>query len=83
MDVVADGDGKGAGSGDYPPGNMRRALVFQAVVACIIAPLPLALGVKRLGLGDGKVKGRLTLDEARERPEGDVGNGEVRTDGAA
>ncbi|OCL08332.1 MFS general substrate transporter [Glonium stellatum] len=76
VDTVTGGDGKGQGSGDRPPGNMRRSLVFQAVVACAIVPLPLALGVKRLGLGDGSVAGRLKLDKARERPEGEAGHGD-------
>jgi len=32
------------GEGGKPPGNMRRALVFQAVVAMVAVPLPLCLG---------------------------------------
>jgi FLVCR family MFS transporter 7 len=58
--------GRGQGGGTRPPGNMYNALVFQAVVAMVIAPLPLAMGIKRLGLGDGKVAGRLKVDIHRE-----------------
>lgn len=32
-----------AGPGADPPGNMRKALVFQAVVASVVVPLPLCL----------------------------------------
>jgi len=60
---------------------MYRSLVFQAIVACVIVPLPMVLGVKRLGLGAGAVKGRLRLDEAGERIEED-GDGERQGDGA-
>jgi MFS family permease len=67
LDVVEGGDGKGQGAGDRPPGNMYRALLFQAIVSLVIMPFPMALGVKRLGMGAGAVKGRLLLDEAGER----------------
>jgi len=56
--------GRGSGSGSRPPGNMYNALVFQAVVALVVLPLPLLLGVKRLGLAQGE--GRLKLDEHRD-----------------
>ncbi|KAF2812469.1 MFS general substrate transporter [Mytilinidion resinicola] len=78
LQVVEGGDGKGKGPGDRPPGNMYRALVFEAVVACVVMPMPLALGVKRLGLGAGAVKGRLRLDEAGE----EAAEGERQEDGA-
>ncbi|OCK80301.1 MFS general substrate transporter [Lepidopterella palustris CBS 459.81] len=75
--IIPGSDSRGAGSGDYPPGNMRRALVFQAVISCAVVPLPLMLGIKRLGLGEGSVKGRLRLDEAGERSsEGGEGRAE-------
>ncbi|KAF2733462.1 MFS general substrate transporter [Polyplosphaeria fusca] len=67
--------GRNRGGGDRPPGNMYDALVFQAVVALVVLPLPLALGVKRLGLGGARVKGRLSADERGEGGEG-VGEGE-------
>ena len=53
--------GRGSGSGIRPPGNMFNALVFQAVVALVVLPLPLMLGIKKLGLAQGE--GRLKLDE--------------------
>lgn len=56
--------GRGAGGGSRPPGNMYRALVFQGAIALGILPLPLMLGIKRLGLAHGK--GRLTVDEHRQ-----------------
>lgn len=65
LDKVREG-GRGQGGGTRPPGNMYNALVFQAVVAMVIAPLPLAMGIKKLGLGDGKVAGRLKVDIHRE-----------------
>ena len=34
-----------AGNGGRPPHNMHRALVFQAVLAAIVVPLPLCLGL--------------------------------------
>ncbi|KAF1911142.1 major facilitator superfamily domain-containing protein [Ampelomyces quisqualis] len=63
LDNVSEG-GRGAGGGSRPPGNMYNALVFQAVVGMVVLPLPLMLGVRRLGLAHGE--GRLTVDEHRE-----------------
>ncbi|ORX95107.1 major facilitator superfamily domain-containing protein [Clohesyomyces aquaticus] len=65
--------GRGMGTGDRPPGNMYKALVFQAVFALAVVPAPMLLGIERLGLGEGKLKGRLRVDE---RGEG-VGEGGV------
>jgi FLVCR family MFS transporter 7 len=56
-------EGRGTGGGIRPPGNMYRALVFQAVLGMIVLPLPLMLGIKRFGLSHGK--GRLKIDEHR------------------
>lgn len=56
--------GRGAGGDDRPPGNMFNALIFQAVVAMVVLPLPLMLGIKRLGFAHGK--GRLRVDEHRD-----------------
>ncbi|KAF1930002.1 MFS general substrate transporter [Didymella exigua CBS 183.55] len=50
--------------GNMPPGNMYNALVFEAVVGMVVLPLPLMLGVTRLGLASGE--GRLKVDEHRE-----------------
>ena len=48
-----------------PENNMEKALIFEAVVACVIVPLPLALGMRRFGL---HVDGRWKVDrEGRER----------------
>jgi len=67
------GRGGGDAAGDaMPPGNMYYSLVFQAVVALAILPLPLALGIKRLGLETKR--GRLTRDEGEG--EGAVVDGE-------
>lgn len=54
------GRGNAHGVGDKPPGNMFWSLVFQAVVAMAILPLPLALGIKMLGLETRE--GRLKTD---------------------
>lgn len=67
--------GRNQGGGTRPPGNMYNALVFQAVIAMVVVPLPLAMGIKRFGLADGKVAGRLKVDEHR--------SGEVETEGEA
>jgi FLVCR family MFS transporter 7 len=66
-------DGRGAGHGSRPPGNMYRALVFEAAISVLVLPLPLMLGIKRLGLASGK--GRLTLDERGEGGEHGVVEG--------
>ena len=47
-----------AGGDAEPPLNMRRALIFQAVVALVVVPLPLWLGLK----GAGVVRKRLDID---------------------
>lgn len=52
------------GGGDRPPGNMFNALVFQAVVSLAILPLPIMLGIKRLGLEVGA--GRLKVDQHQD-----------------
>jgi len=64
---------KGESVGDRPVGNMHRALIFQAVVAIVVVPCAMVLGVKRLGLGEGNVSGRLRVDEHRE--DGEEGGG--------
>ncbi|KAF2193851.1 MFS general substrate transporter [Zopfia rhizophila CBS 207.26] len=64
--------GRGAGVGNRPPGNMYLALIFEAVIALAVVPLPLCLGVKKLGLGEGKVNGRLRVDEAEDSDGGVV-----------
>jgi FLVCR family MFS transporter 7 len=69
LDKVSEG-GRGTGGGDRPPGNMYRALVFQAVMAMVVLPVPLMLGIKRLGLAHGEA--RLILDEHRDAG-GDAG----------
>lgn len=61
-------NGRGAGGSIRPPGNMYNALVFQAVVGLVVLPLPLMLGIKRLGLASGK--GRLKVDEHGEGNDG-------------
>ncbi|KAH7135916.1 major facilitator superfamily domain-containing protein [Dendryphion nanum] len=78
MDALKDGSadlkkvsagGRMKSGGPRPPGNMFNALVFQAVVSLVVLPLPLALGIKKLGLAHEK--GRLILDEHRNgREEG-------------
>ncbi|KAF2258171.1 MFS general substrate transporter [Lojkania enalia] len=66
--------GRNQGGGDRPPGNMFNALILQAVVAVLVLPLPLALGVQKLGLGS--VAGRLKVDESGETSDGVVGDEE-------
>jgi FLVCR family MFS transporter 7 len=74
LDEVSD-SGRASGGGTRPPGNMYNALVFQAVAAMVVLPLPLMLGIKRFGLAHEE--GRLTLDEHRVEHtavEGSVGH---------
>lgn len=59
--------GRNAGGDSRPPGNMFRALIFQGALALAILPLPLMLGIKRLGLAHGE--GRLLVDEHRRDVE--------------
>ena len=47
----------------HPPNNMKRALVFQAVVALVVMPFPLVLG----WFGRGKYIVRRRLEEDRSR----------------
>ncbi|OAL52374.1 MFS general substrate transporter [Pyrenochaeta sp. DS3sAY3a] len=63
LEMVRD-SGRSNGEGVRPPGNMYKALVFQAVVSLVVLPLPLMLGIKKLGLAHRE--GRLTLDEHRD-----------------
>lgn len=60
------------GAKGEPPGSMKRALIFEAVLACAVVPLPLLLGVKRLGLAEGGVSKRLGQDRAGEEEVGVV-----------
>jgi FLVCR family MFS transporter 7 len=60
-------DPRGTDPKNYPPGNMTRALIFQAIIACIIAVLPMGLGLKTLGLDEDN-RGRIQADRSeRER----------------
>jgi len=51
-----------------PPGNMYRALVFQAVLCMAVVPLPQLLGRKFVGLG-GDMRRRFLVDEAGDADE--------------
>ena len=67
MDALKDG------SAGRPAGNMKRALIFQAIIAWLAVPLPLALG----WVGKGSMRlGR--VDHVREH--GDVEDHTVQTD---
>ncbi|KAL3962523.1 hypothetical protein ACCO45_004046 [Purpureocillium lilacinum] len=54
-DALTDGDDAD------PPRNMKRALIFQAVIALVVCPLPLALGL--FGRRDKVVLRRVRSDE--------------------
>ena len=54
-----------AGPAADPPFNMRRALVFTAVVALLVAPLPMCLGL--FGRGDKVRLKRVRSDEREGR----------------
>lgn len=52
-----------AGDGASPPENMKRALVFEAVVAMVIVPVPLFLGL--FGRRDKVLLRRVQADQDR------------------
>lgn len=60
-----------AGKGADPPFHMRRALVFQAVVAMTVAPAAMTLG----WIGGGVRTGRLEADKRGREREGEGGPG--------
>ncbi|KAL4932233.1 putative cell surface receptor/MFS transporter (FLVCR) [Aspergillus undulatus] len=43
--LIQDALKAGPGPADNPPLNMRNALIFSAVVACVAAPLPICIGL--------------------------------------
>jgi len=56
-------EASGHHTGSLPSGNMQRALIFQAILAMLAIPFPLALGVQRLGLAGGRYKRRTAVDD--------------------
>ncbi|KAJ4423903.1 hypothetical protein N0V82_001489 [Gnomoniopsis sp. IMI 355080] len=50
-----------AGNGASPPGNMKNALIFQAVVALVALPFPMFLGL--FGRGDKVLLRRVQRDQ--------------------
>ena len=60
-----------AGPDASPPENMYRSLVFQAVLACIVVPVPLCLGL--FGRAD-KVRSR-RVEEDSLNAAGEIGTG--------
>jgi len=67
-------DGSKDDGSKRPEGNMYRTLVFQAVVACVVVPLPLCLGL----FGRGKWVGmrRVEADRGAVRRDNEIGQGE-------
>ncbi|KAF1992002.1 MFS general substrate transporter [Aulographum hederae CBS 113979] len=57
-------DGDGAPDGSYPPGNMQRALNFEAAIMSCVVPLVMVLGVKRLGMAPSR--SRRDAEEERQ-----------------
>jgi FLVCR family MFS transporter 7 len=57
MNALKDEKGK-----DGPKFNMQRALVFEAIIALVVIPVPLLLGIKRLGFGRVESR-RFLVDE--------------------
>jgi MFS transporter, FLVCR family, MFS-domain-containing protein 7 len=57
-----------AGEDANPPENMDRALIFQAVVAMVVVPLPLCLGL--FGRSEWVKLRRTASDEVLARPPG-------------
>jgi MFS transporter, FLVCR family, MFS-domain-containing protein 7 len=55
MSARKDEEGTPDPKNNYPPGNMQRALLFQAIICCLTAVIPMGLGLKLLGLnGDAR-----------------------------
>jgi FLVCR family MFS transporter 7 len=68
MNVLKDDDGL-EGNKDYPPGNMQRALVFQAIICCLTAVIPFGLNMPMLGMkGDGRRRYAVDLVEVDAAP---------------
>jgi MFS transporter, FLVCR family, MFS-domain-containing protein 7 len=62
-------------------GDMKRALIFQAVLACLVAPAPLCLGL--FGRGEFVRKRRWELDLEGESGSGQgQGRGQIRVEDA-
>lgn len=61
MGQLKDNEGLDDHNRTYPPGNLQRALVFEAIICCLIAVLPFGLGTKLLGL-DGDRRRRFAVD---------------------
>jgi FLVCR family MFS transporter 7 len=57
MGAMKDTEGK-----DGPKNNMQWALIFEAVLACAVIPLPLIIGIRKIGLG-GFENRRFMVDE--------------------
>jgi hypothetical protein len=66
-----------AGEDAEPPLHMRRALIFQAVVAMVLMPLPLWLGFK----GARVVRRRLEVDKGITGIDGRVEERSLSADG--
>ncbi|QDS75099.1 hypothetical protein FKW77_007113 [Venturia effusa] len=62
MGAMKDKEGKHG-----PKDNMQHALIFEAVLALAVVPLPLIIGVKKFGLG-GVENRRFMVDEGEDRP---------------
>jgi MFS transporter, FLVCR family, MFS-domain-containing protein 7 len=60
--IIIMGAMKDTAGKDGPKNNMQRALIFEAVLACAVIPLPLLIGIKKLGLGSGERR-RFLVDE--------------------
>jgi MFS transporter, FLVCR family, MFS-domain-containing protein 7 len=69
-------DGTADDGSKHPPGNMYRALIFETVIALVVVPLPLMLGL--FGRGHGVRMRRIEADkENRAARERGVGGGVV------
>jgi len=63
MNVLKDNDGM-EGNKNYPPGNMQRSLVFEAIICSLTAVFPFGLNLAILGMqGDGRKRYAMDLIE--------------------
>ena len=72
MDALKDENGR-------PRNNMKRALVFQAVIAAVVAPLPVCLGL--FGRNGRVVRRRWEMDRRERERQGEDRESSVEDEG--
>ncbi|KAE9971001.1 hypothetical protein EG328_005928 [Venturia inaequalis] len=65
--IITMGAMKDTQGNNGPKNNMQHALIFEAVFALAVVPLPLIIGIKKFGLGGGVDNRRFMVDEGGDR----------------